>query len=82
MQQLQVIRRELPSVSARSITGSDNADLWGTQKKWDCVLGNHRIIVSTHAILFDALSHGFVTISRLSLLIFDEGMNGGIASNV
>jgi hypothetical protein len=82
MQQFQVIRRELPSVSARSITGSDNVELWSTQKKWDCVLGNHRIIVSTHAILSDALSHGFVTISRLGLLIFDEGMNGDVASNV
>ena len=77
-----MIRRELPSVSARSITGSDNVELWSTQKKWDCVLGNHRIIVSTHAILSDALSHGFVTMSRLGLLIFDEGMDGDATSNV
>lgn len=77
-----MIRRDLPSVSARSITGSDNVELWSTQEKWDCVLGNHRIIASTHAILSEALSHGFVTMSRLGLLVFDEGMNRDVASNV
>jgi len=81
MQQFQVILRDLPSVSARSITGSDNVELWSTQEIWNRVLGSHRIIVSTHAILSDALSHGFVTMSRLGLLIFDEGMSADIPSN-
>jgi hypothetical protein len=82
MQQFQVIRRDLPSVSARSITGSDNVELWSTQEIWDSVLGSRRIIVSTHAILSDALSHGFVTMPRLGLLIFDEGMNGDGPPNI
>jgi RecG-like helicase len=82
MQQFQVIRRDLPPVSARLITGSDDVELWSTQEKWDSVLRGHRIVVSTHAILSDALSHGFVTMSRLGLLIFDEGMNENIASKI
>lgn len=32
-----------------------------------------QIVVSTHAVLADALSHGFVKIWKLALLIFDEG---------
>ena len=30
-------------------------------------------MVSTHAVLADAMTHGFVNISRLSLVVFDEG---------
>ena len=32
-----------------------------------------QIVVSTHAVLADALKHGFVGIWKLALLIFDEG---------
>ena len=32
-----------------------------------------QIVVSTHAVLADALSHGFVGMWKLALLIFDEG---------
>ena len=77
-----MIRRDLPFASARSITGSDNVELWSTQETWDRVLGSRRIIASTPAILSDALSHGFVTMSRLGLLVFDEGMNGDVPPNI
>lgn len=55
--------------------GSDNVDRWSEQRIWDAVLENVRIVVSTHGVLADALSHGFVRIEELALLVFDEGMS-------
>jgi ERCC4-related helicase len=46
---------------------------WSDEHIWNAVLGDKRIVVSTHAVLADALAHGFVHISRLALLVFDEG---------
>ena len=54
--------------------GSDNVDRWSNQRIWDAALDKIQVVVSTHAVLADALSHGFVNMARLSLLIFDEGM--------
>ncbi|KAH9203434.1 hypothetical protein DL95DRAFT_271059, partial [Leptodontidium sp. 2 PMI_412] len=61
-------------VQMRLLVGSDGVEHWSDQETWDIVLRNFRIVVSTHAVLADALSHGFVTMERLALLIFDEGM--------
>ena len=41
---------------------------------WDAVLKNIRVVVFTHAVLLDALSHGFVQVTQLALMIFDEGI--------
>ena len=57
----------------RSLTGADNVDRWSEQSTWDSVLEGVRIVVSTHAVLEDALSHGFIAMRRLALLVFDEG---------
>jgi ERCC4-related helicase len=54
-------------------TGADNVDRWSEQRIWDSALADMQVIISTHAVLADALGHGFVRITRLSLLIFDEG---------
>lgn len=59
-------------MKTRTLTGLDNVDRWTDQSTWDSVLQDIRIIVSTHAVLADALNHGFVRMSQLSLLIFDE----------
>jgi len=59
----------------RLLSGSDNVDKWTQQSLWDAVLHNVRIVTSTPAILLDALSHGFVQMPRIALLIFDEGTN-------
>lgn len=56
----------------RTLTGLDKVELWTDQSIWDAVLNGYRVIVSTHAVLADALSHGFVKMSQLALLIFDE----------
>ena len=55
------------------LIGADDLDSWSEQSIWDAALHNIRIVVSTPDVLADAMGHGFVKISRLSLLIFDEG---------
>jgi ERCC4-related helicase len=70
-----VIASNLPAVRTRTLTGLDKVELWTEQSIWDAVLNGYRVIVSTHAVLADALSHGFVKMSRLALIIFDEGMS-------
>lgn len=73
IQQHEVIASNLPAVRTRTLTGLDKVELWTDQSIWDAVLNGYRVIVSTHAVLADALSHGFVKMSQLALLIFDEG---------
>jgi hypothetical protein len=55
------------------LVGSDKIELWSEQAVWDTILADVAVVVSTYAILREALSHGFVTMDRLSLLVFDEG---------
>ncbi|KNG50113.1 hypothetical protein TW65_03031 [Stemphylium lycopersici] len=53
-------------------THMDDIELWTKQSDWDAVLQNVRVVLSTHQVLLDALTHGFVRLSKLALLIFDE----------
>ncbi|KAF3402139.1 Dicer-like protein 2 [Talaromyces pinophilus] len=71
-QQYAVISKQLPLYQSRLLLGSDNVDHWSTQHIWDKILLNIRIVVSTPQVLLDAMSHGFVKLSGLSLLVFDE----------
>jgi len=64
---------QIPAVRTRLLLGSDNVDRWSRQSTWDAVLSGLHVVVSTHAILSDALSHGFVRMRKLALIIFDEG---------
>lgn len=73
IQQHRVLSSALPAYEHRLLTGADNVDHWNEQRIWDAALDQCRVVVSTHAILRDALQHGFVSISSLALLIFDEG---------
>lgn len=73
MQQHRVISSNIPGVISRTLTGLDKVELWTDQVIWDAVLQDVRIVVSTHAVLADALSHGFVNITQIALMIFDEG---------
>jgi len=56
------------------LSSDDDVDRWTDQVTWDAVLKNIRIVISPHAVLLDALSHGFVTMQRLAICVFDEGM--------
>jgi hypothetical protein len=73
IQQHDTIKLRLPHLRTRLLLGSDNIDRWSEKAIWDAVLDNIAVVVSTYAILADALSHGFVTIHQLSLIVFDEG---------
>ncbi|KAK5174894.1 Dicer-like protein 2 [Saxophila tyrrhenica] len=72
MQQFEVISAHLPAYLVKILTGQVGVDAWTDQSIWDAVLTNVRVVVGTPKVLEDALTHGFVTISRLSLLAFDE----------
>ncbi|KAL5118994.1 Dicer-like protein 2 [Pleosporales sp. CAS-2024a] len=71
-QQYEVFKSYLPGYGILLLSGKDNVDHWTDQGAWDAVLLNIRIVVSTHQVLLDALTHAFVRMSRLALLVFDE----------
>lgn len=73
VQQHVYLRSYLPAVRTQLLTGADNVDRWSEHRIWDSVLEGVRIVVSTHAVLADALSHGFIAMRRLALIVFDEG---------
>lgn len=72
-QQYEVFKSNLPGFGIQLLSGKDNVDHWTKLSTWDAVLLNIRIVVSTHQVLLDALTHAFVRMSGLALLIFDEG---------
>ena len=57
---------------AKILTGNDGCDCWSSQGIWDAFLQNVKIVISTYAVLCDALVHGFVRLSSLALLVYDE----------
>lgn len=72
-QQYNVLSSQLPAVQMCFLSGADNVDRWSEQHLWDAVLRDIRVVVSTHQVLVDALTHGFVHMARIALLVFDEG---------
>jgi hypothetical protein len=43
------------------------------QKLWDALLKDVSLVICTPAVLLDALTHGFIKIEEIPLLVFDEG---------
>ncbi|RFU29631.1 hypothetical protein B7463_g6698, partial [Scytalidium lignicola] len=80
-QQHHTLSKALPYVQTRLLIGSDDVDRWKNKSIWDTVLEDVRIVVSTHAVLSDALSFGFVRMDRLALLVFDEATAHHCARN-
>jgi ERCC4-related helicase len=68
-----VLQSQISSVQIKSFTSTDNVDRWTEKGDWDAVLTNVNIVVSTYAVLHDALCHGFVNMESLALIVFDEG---------
>nr|POF12669.1 protein argonaute 18 [Quercus suber] len=73
VQQHNVLQQAMPAYKMRLLTGEDNVDKWSDLKIWTAALDQARVVVSTHEILKDALSHAFVNLTSLALLVFDEG---------
>lgn len=71
-QQYEVVKTQIPSIQTKLITGANMVDSW-SRSTWDGALVNVKIVITTPQVLFDALTHGFVKISALALLILDEG---------
>ncbi len=71
------MRSEIPAIEPhiKLLQGNDGIERWKDKSLWDCVLDNVRVVVSTPQILLEALTHAFVPLARLSLLIFDEGIS-------
>ena len=73
LQQLSVLQTQISSVQIKSFTSLDNVCRWTEKFVWDAVLNNVNIVVSTYAVLHDALCHAFVNMGSLALIVFDEG---------
>ncbi|KAI2642218.1 RNase3 domain-containing protein [Xylaria nigripes] len=74
-QQYRVIKSQTGAAQVKFVKGTDNVHTWSSTRIWDEFLKNARVVVSTYQILCDAISHGFVNIGRLGLIIFDEAHN-------
>nr|XP_040578741.1 endoribonuclease Dicer-like [Lepeophtheirus salmonis] len=70
-QQSRVIDEQCKFARVGKIVGEDGVDLWDSSK-WNEVINSLDIIVMIHQVLLDSLSHSFLTLSNISLLIFDE----------
>src|ERR1700761_9528610 len=55
-QQYRCLSQQLPAYQFRLITGMDNAEYWTTLDIWNKVLHNIQVVVSTPAILEQALN--------------------------
>lgn len=74
-QQYEYLQSQITTVQIKFLSGNDGVDRWTERSLWDTVLRNVQIVVSTYQILLDALSHGFVQMGSLALIVFDEGQH-------
>lgn len=70
VQQYQVVRANLP-YSVTKFYG-ELQPMEQAQNHWDEQFDENMIVVCTAQILLDCLSHGFINMSQINLLIFDE----------
>ncbi|KAI0506601.1 dicer-like protein 2 [Xylaria bambusicola] len=71
-QQFKVIGSQIGAFPIKMLNGADNIDAWFDKRIWSDYLSNVRVVVSTYQILSDAITHAFVQISQLCLIVFDE----------
>ncbi|EPE27300.1 P-loop containing nucleoside triphosphate hydrolase [Glarea lozoyensis ATCC 20868] len=74
-QQFHSIKSQIGSVESIFLSSADNVDRWTVKSLWDAVLENVKIVVSTYQVLLDALTHGFVEMEVLGMIVFDEVHN-------
>ncbi|KAI0407085.1 RNase3 domain-containing protein [Xylaria palmicola] len=74
-QQFRVLRSQIGPAQIKLLTGTDNVDSWSDNRIWDEYLKNVRVVVSSYQVLLDAITHAFVKLDRLCLIIFDEAHN-------
>ncbi|KKY21399.1 putative dicer-like protein 2 [Phaeomoniella chlamydospora] len=71
-QQCMVVQNQLPAYQCRTLSSLDDVDHWSNATVWFKALENFHVVVSTPAVLYDAMTHGFVAIQKIALLVFDE----------
>ncbi|KAI0389732.1 RNase3 domain-containing protein [Xylariaceae sp. FL0594] len=71
-QQSRVLRSHITAAKIKMLTVADKVDTWSDARIWDDYLRKVHVVVSTYQVLLDAVTHAFVPISRLSLIVFDE----------
>lgn len=69
-QQRGAIYKALPFIKIRKIIGADSPDSW-SKKDWDIELNHYDVLVMMHDCLIVAMTHGFITMQEIDLLIFD-----------
>ena len=69
-QQAQVIR-DFTGLPTGSYCGGDGVDDWN-KDMWKRELQKQSVMVFIHQVFLDALSHGFISMSSLALLVIDE----------
>ncbi|KAI0806386.1 RNase3 domain-containing protein [Xylaria sp. FL0064] len=74
-QQFRVIKSQIGVAQIKMLSGADNVDTWSNASTWDDYLRNVRVVVSTYQVLLDAITHAFVQMGQLCLIIFDEAHN-------
>ncbi|KAI0203083.1 RNase3 domain-containing protein [Astrocystis sublimbata] len=74
-QQFRVLKSQIGAAQIKLLGGADNYETWSDARIWDDYLKNVRVVVSTYQILLDAISHAFVHLGQLSLIVFDEAHN-------
>ena len=71
-QQYRDLHNQIPFAHIRHLTSQNNVKMW-QKATWDAVLTGLNIAVSTYDVLGQALSHAFVGMESLALIVFDEG---------
>lgn len=62
----------MSAVPIKLLTGNDKLDTWNSAI-WEAILDGVRVVVSTYQVLLDALSHAYIRMDQLALIVFDEG---------
>ncbi|RPB23077.1 hypothetical protein L211DRAFT_850096 [Terfezia boudieri ATCC MYA-4762] len=71
-QQFSVLQAQLPPVPMKLLSGNDRVEKWNSEI-WDAILASGDESTKVRVvILLDALTHGFVSMDDLSLIVFDE----------
>jgi hypothetical protein len=72
-QQFEYLQSQISVVQIKFLSGANGVDLWTEQSLWNAVLKNVKVVISTYQILLDALTHAFVRMESLALIVLDEG---------
>ncbi|XP_034829181.1 endoribonuclease Dicer isoform X3 [Maniola hyperantus] len=71
LQQKKMVEFMCPVDGVAGFSSENNVDFWD-KNKWDLELSSHQVVVATCQILCDMLTHQYIKLEDISLIIFDE----------